>query len=170
MGEYAWTHLANASMAIALSAHTARVQLSVYAVSWCSELVKDIAGRYLAIGSSAETPVNYNYFAQTHMQQAYTLQRRNSYLQTCSGRLLYIHTLGTRQHVCGLCQPFPLLFALLAPLGGLLGPRWGQVCMHTIKLCHRSGSCTSVCQDLTLCGVWLLLPKTAVKLKGVQSS
>ena len=52
--------LANASMALALSAHTPRVQLSAYTVSacWHSELGYNTPGRYLA---SAGTPVMYYY-------------------------------------------------------------------------------------------------------------
>ena len=53
--------LANASMALALSTHTPRVQLSVYTLStcWHSELGYDTPGRYLA---SSGTPVNYYYY------------------------------------------------------------------------------------------------------------
>ena len=49
--------LANASMAFALSAHTPRVQLSVFIVStcWRSEQGEDMPGSYLA---TAGTPVN----------------------------------------------------------------------------------------------------------------
>ena len=44
--------LANASMALALSAHTPSMQLSVYNVnaSWHSEFGQDTPSRYLAIG------------------------------------------------------------------------------------------------------------------------
>ena len=56
-------------MALALSAHTPRVQLSVYTVStcWHAELGCDTPGRYLA---SAGTPVNYYYSVVRHMMQA----------------------------------------------------------------------------------------------------
>ena len=52
---------ANASMALALSAHTPRVPISVYIVStcWHSELGYDTPSRYLA---SAGTPANEYYY------------------------------------------------------------------------------------------------------------
>lgn len=52
---------ANASIQLALSAHTVRLQLSVYSASqsWCSGLSQDVPSRCLA---SAGTPVIYCHF------------------------------------------------------------------------------------------------------------
>ena len=99
-----------------------------------------------------------------------------SYLQRRRGRLFYTLGLGFSQHVCNLCQPFPLLLAVLAPLGCLLGPGWGQVHMHALRIRHRGrdggggGASTSVWKHLALCSVLLLLAHSAFRLDGVQHS
>ena len=112
--------------------------------------------------------------------KASMLPDNKSYLQTRRGRLLNTRSLWSSQHVCGLCQPLPLLLAVPAPLGCLLGPCWGQVHMHALRLRHRGrgggrcggrgGSCTSVCKHLAVCSVLLLLAQSAVRLSGVQHS
>ena len=108
------------------------------------------------------------------------LPDNKSHLQTRRGRLLYTHSLGFSQHVCGLCQPLPLLLAVFAPQGCLLGPCWGEVHKHVLRLRHRrrgegrgrgrDGACPSVWKHLALCSVRLLLAQGAFWLSGVQCS